>query len=174
MRTGCPWERPPLLLRKQLFQSNNSGCSWQKTKPGLGHRGRGQREEQSLSGSFQTVPGSGTSCPDTAEDTEARGGGRPWETQDRPATSCLLSLRLLVPPPHVHLPWVTWAQPQKHCPQPSREQVRMCCRVPWEHPHPERPGQKPSLASICPWRRPVGSQPGMRPCLDLLDSKPQV
>lgn len=27
-------EDPSLLLRKQLFQSNNSGCSWQATKLG--------------------------------------------------------------------------------------------------------------------------------------------
>lgn len=37
----------PLLLRKQLFQSNNSCCSWQGTKMGLGHRGRGRGSKRS-------------------------------------------------------------------------------------------------------------------------------
>lgn len=38
--------KAPLLLRKQLFQSNNSGCSWQATKLGwamVGGGGRGRR-----------------------------------------------------------------------------------------------------------------------------------
>lgn len=33
----------PLLLRKQLFQSNNSGCSWQATRQGWAMEGGGVR-----------------------------------------------------------------------------------------------------------------------------------
>lgn len=36
----------PLLLRKQLFQSNNSCCSWQATKLGWAMEGRVQEREE--------------------------------------------------------------------------------------------------------------------------------
>ena len=45
----------PLLLRKQLFQSNNSGCSWLATRlggPGGGAGGEGGRSRASL-GAFR-------------------------------------------------------------------------------------------------------------------------
>ena len=67
-----PLGEAPLLLRKQLFQSNNSGCSWQATKLGQAMGEGGEREVEppwellGIAG-----PGPGTSCSGTAGDTEA-------------------------------------------------------------------------------------------------------
>lgn len=43
----------PLLLRKQLFQSNNSGCSWQATKLGQAMGGGDWRGTRASLGAFR-------------------------------------------------------------------------------------------------------------------------
>ena len=55
----------PLLLRKQLFQSNNSGCSWQATRVG------GAEPPWERLGIAGLRPWPGTPCSGRTRDTEA-------------------------------------------------------------------------------------------------------
>lgn len=110
----------PLLLRKQLFQSNNSGCSWQAIKLGWavgGGGGRG-RSRDSLELSGIAGPRPGTSCPDTDGETEA------WGVKGHMSLSGQATQFLPPAPhpcgflPHLHVPSMRWTQPLRTLPSP--------------------------------------------------------
>ena len=67
----------PLLLRKQLFQSNNSGCSWQATRVGGAGGGVGGEWEGGAEPPWERLgiaglrPWPGTPCSGRTRDTEA-------------------------------------------------------------------------------------------------------